>query len=363
MPKWPARQQFLCILAPTALGHPARRMNHEWRPSATLDNLRLRARVLADVRRFFARHEVLEVETPLLYPTTATDPHLHSFVTCYTGPGAPESVGGRTLYLQTSPEFAMKRLLAAGSGPIYQLGKAFRDGEVGRRHNPEFTLVEWYRPDFSLTDLMVEVDALIRQVVGTSLSLGATQYLSYADAFIRYVGINPHTASNSALRQCAIRHGIEPVTSSVTSQRGLAEWERNGWLDLLLTHLIEPQLGLEGPLFLFDYPPSQAALARIRPGNPVVAERFELYIEGMELANGYHELGDATEQRGRFEIDGAKRQAAGLPVSPLDERLLAALEEGLPECCGVALGIDRLIMLVAGVSTIDDITAFPLAYL
>ncbi len=330
-------------------------MKHEWQPRATLENLRLRARVLADVRHFFAVREVLEVETPLLYPATATDPHLHSFATRYTGPGAPESVGGRTLYLQTSPEFAMKRLLAAGSGPIYQLGKAFRDGEAGRRHNPEFTLLEWYRPGFTLADLMAEVDALVRQVVGASFILGATQYLSYADAFIRYVDINPHTASNSDLLQCATRHGIVPPPGLTQ------EWD--GWLDLLLTHLIEPQLGLDAPLFLFDYPPSQAALARIRPGNPVVAERFELYIAGMELANGYNELGDAAEQRGRFEADGAKRQGAGLPVSPLDERLLSALEAGLPECCGVALGIDRLIMLVAGESTIDDITAFPLAYL
>jgi len=343
----------LLIHDPTALGHPARRMQHEWRPSATLDNLRLRARLLANARRFFAEREVLEVDTPLLYPVTVTDPHLHSFATHYTGPGAP---AGRTLYLQTSPEFAMKRLLAAGSGSIYQLGKAFRNGESGRRHNPEFTLLEWYRPGFTLADLMTEVDALVRQMVGASLALGSTQYLSYADAFIRYVGINPHTASNSAVSQCATQHGITPPP-------GLTDDMRDGWLDLLLTHLIEPQLGREAPLFLFDYPPSQAALARIRPGNPAVAERFELYIQGMELANGYHELGDAAEQRRRFEADRATRQAEGLPVPPLDERLLAALEAGLPACCGVALGIDRLIMLVAGVSTIDEITAFPLAHL
>lgn len=350
-------------------------MPYEWRPSASLDNLRLRARLLANVRRFFAQREVLEVETPLLYPSTATDPHLHSFATRYTGPGAPASVGGRTLYLQTSPEFAMKRLLVAGSGPIYQLGKAFRDGEAGRRHNPEFTLLEWYRPGCTLHNLMLEVDALVRQVIGGALTLGPTQYLSYTDAFIRYLGINPHTTSNSDLRQCAARHGITPVVSD----RGLAEDERDGWLDLLLTHIIEPQLGREpeqpsgqaatglddlaAPLFLFDYPPSQAALARIRPGNPPVAERFELYIQGMELANGYHELGDATEQRRRFEADNAKRQALGLPIAPLDERLLAALGEGLPACCGVAVGIDRLMMLVTGVTTIDHITAFPLGYL
>ncbi len=329
---------------------PARRMRHEWRPGATLDNLRLRARLLAAVRDFFAERGVLEVDTPLLYPATVTDPHIQSFTTQYTGPGA---AAGRTLYLQTSPEFAMKRLLAAGSGPIYQLGKVFRNGEAGRRHNPEFTLLEWYRPDFELADLMSEVDALVRYVVGTSLALGPAQHLSYAEAFIRYVGIDPHTVSDDALRQCATHHGIAPVM-------GLAANERDGWLDLLLTHIIEPQLGQGCPLFLFDYPPSQAALARIRPGNPAVAERFELYIQGMELANGYYELGDAIEQQRRFEVDCAKRHTAGLPSLPLDERLLAALDAGLPECCGVALGVDRLIMLAAGVSAIDDIMAFPL---
>lgn len=331
-----------------------------WRPSATLDNLRLRARVLAVIRDFFAERHVLEVDTPLLYPAAATDPHLHSFTTCYTGPGAPPA--GRTLYLQTSPEFAMKRLLAAGSGAIYQLGKAFRDGEAGRRHNPEFTLLEWYQPGFTLADLMAQVDALVRQVLGAALPLAATHYLSYAQAFIRYADIDPHTASGSALQQCAARHGIAVPA-------GFTEHERDGWLDLLLTHVVEPQLGQMGPgagvcpTFLFDYPPSQAALARVRPGNPPVAERFELYINGIELANGYHELGDATEQRRRFEVDCAKRRAAGLPVLPVDERLLAALAHGLPDCCGVALGVDRLMMLAAAVFTLDDITAFPLIYL
>ena len=328
-------------------------MQHEWRPGATLDNLRLRARVLAAARDFFAKRDVLEVDTPLLYSATATDPHIHSFTTCYIGPGAP---AGRTLYLQTSPEFAMKRLLAAGSGPIYQLGKVFRNGEAGRRHNPEFTLLEWYRPGFTLADLMAEVDALVRHVTGGVLDLDSTQHLSYAEAFIRYVGIDPHVVSHDVLRQCAAHHGIAPPP-------GLAEHERDGWLDLLLTHIIEPQLGQGGPLFLFDYPSSQAALARIRPGNPAVAERFELYIQGMELANGYHELGNPIEQRCRFEADCKKRRAEGLPLSPLDERLLAALDAGLPDCCGVALGMDRLIMLVAGVPTIGDITAFSLGRL
>lgn len=342
----------------------------EWRPSATFDNLRLRARLLAAVRSFFAVRNVLEVDTPLLYPATATDPHLDSFTTRYTGPGVSD-VDGRLLYLQTSPEFAMKRLLAAGSGPIYQLGKAFRNGEAGQRHNPEFTLLEWYRPGFTLVELMSEVDALVREVTEASLALGRTQYLSYADAFIRYAGIDPHTASNASLYQCAVHHGI-------IAPPGLAEHERDGWLDLLLTHLVEPQLGWERvsddssgsttlrrgcPLFLFDYPASQAALARIRSGNPKVAERFELYIQGMELANGYDELGDVAEQRHRFEVDCAKRHALGLASLPLDERLLAALEAGLPACCGVALGVDRLMMLSVGTSLIDDIISFPLATL
>lgn len=318
----------------------------EWRPTATLENLRLRARVLAVIRAFFAERGVLEVETPLLSSATATDPHLDSFATRYTGPGA---AAGLSLYLQTSPEFAMKRLLAAGSGPIYQLGKAFRNGEAGRRHNPEFTLLEWYRPGFDLHALMDEVEALIASLLGTP----AAERLSYAEAFIRYAGIDPHAATAAELQRIA---SVEKFSESLR----LAGDDRDGWLDLLLTHLVEPHLGKERPVFIFDYPPSQAALARIRPGNPSVAERFELYIDGIELANGYHELGDAREQQRRFKADRERRRSAGLPDTPSDERLLAALEHGLPDCSGVALGVDRLVMIAARAQALDEVMAFPL---
>lgn len=326
------------------MDNPSSRL--EWRPTATIENLRLRGRVLASIRAFFAERGVLEVETPVLSTATATDPHLDSLVTRYTGPGA---AAGLTLYLQTSPEFAMKRLLAAGSGPIYQLGKAFRNGEAGRRHNPEFTLLEWYRPGFDLRALMDEVEALIASLLGTP----AAERLSYAEAFIRHAGIDPHAATAVELKRLA---ALKKLGESLD----LSDEDKDGWLDLLLTHLVEPHLGKERPVFIFDYPPSQAALARIRPGNPSVAERFELYIDGIELANGYHELGDAREQRCRFEADRERRRIAGLPGTPIDERLLAALEHGLPDCSGVALGIDRLVMIAAQAQTLNEAMAFPL---
>ena len=317
-----------------------------WRPTAALENLRARAEVLAEIRGFFAAREVLEVQTPLLSGATVTDLHLHS-VTCeYRGPGAAD---GRTLYLQTSPEFAMKRLLAAGSGAIYQICTAVRDGEAGRRHNPEFTMLEWYRPGFDHHRLMDEIDELMAEVLG----LPPAGRLTYHEAFVQHARIAPHTADGAELARCARDHGIaqgEPLT----------EDDRDGWLALLMSHVVEPRLGRGRPDFVVDYPASQAALARVRPGDPPVAERFELYIEGTELANGFHELNDPAEQRLRFERDLAARREAGLPAVPVDGRLLAALEAGLPDCAGVALGIDRLVMLGTHASRIDEVIAFPI---
>lgn len=316
-----------------------------WRPSAEMAALRQRAQLLAELRGFFAARGVMEVETPVLYGAGATDPHLLSFSTEYLGPGSPS---GRTLYLQTSPEFAMKRLLAAGSGPIYQIGKSFRNGETGRRHNPEFTMLEWYRPGWDYHALMDEVEALIRQVLTTP----AAARVSYGELFLRHLDVDPHCADLAALRDAAIARGIAaPV--------GLGN-DRDGWLDFLWCHSVEPQLGSDGrPLFVVDYPASLAMLARLRPGSPAVAERFELYLHGIELANGFHELADGVEQRRRFEGDNAQRRAAGLPPMPLDEHLLAALEQGLPDCSGVALGVDRLLMLRAGIMNIGGVLAFP----
>ena len=302
------------------------------------------------LRAFFAERGVLEVETPLLATAPTTAPHLDSFVTRYAGPQ------GRPLYLQTSPEFAMKRLLAAGSGPIYQIGKAFRNGEAGGRHNPEFTLLEWYRPGYGQHALMDEVEALVTPLLGRAVS-AAPERIRYGAAFQRYTGLDPHTASCSELRARALAHGI-----SLTD--GVDEPNRGLWLDVLLSHLVEPQLGQGRLCFLYDYPASQAALAVVRhdSSGPPVAERFELYLNGMELASGYHELGDSAEQRKRFEHDRRERGRLGLDQDiPLDEHLLAALTAGLPDCAGVALGVDRLVMLALGASHIGEVIGFPLA--
>lgn len=317
----------------------------EWRPTAGIDALRCRAELLGSVRGFFAARGVMEVETPLLAACGATDPHLDSFCTHYAGPGA---AAGRPAYLQTSPEFAMKRLLAAGSGPIYQICKAFRNGEAGRYHNPEFTMVEWYRPGFDCRTLMAEVDDLLRLVLNTP----SATLVAYAALFEQQLCLDPHSASVAQLRACAAEHGI--IVSEALGD------DRDAWLTLLWTHLIEPNLGRGGqPLFVGDYPASQAMLARIRPGSPPVAERFEVYVDGVELANGFQELQDSTEQRHRFEENRRLRREGDMVDMGLDERLLAALAEGLPLCSGVALGLDRLLMLMMGIGDVREVLAFP----
>jgi len=315
----------------------------DWHPTASMEALRLRAEILAKIRAFFAERDVWEVETPLLASAPVTDLHLHALSCRYRGPGVD---GGRELYLQTSPEFAMKRLLAAGSGSIFQICRAVRNGEAGRRHNPEFTILEWYRPGWDHHRLMDEVDELLAATLGSPSS----ERLSYAEAYIRYAGFDPHTESLAALHDRVKGLGVP-------SAYDLA---RDDLLDLVLTHVIEPKLGHCQPTFIDDYPASQASLARIRDGDPPLAERFEVFAEGVELANGYHELVDAAEQRRRFEADIQKRESQNLPSVPIDERLLAALEHGLPPCAGVALGVDRLVMLASGTCDIADILAFPI---
>ncbi|HEC15557.1 MAG TPA: EF-P lysine aminoacylase GenX [Sedimenticola sp.] len=321
--------------------------NPDWRPTASLEALQVRARLLAEIRAYFAGAGVLEVETPACSFHAATDPALDSFRISYTGPGAP---AGRPLYLHCSPEFPMKRLLAAGSGAIYQICKVFRDGERGRLHNPEFSLLEWYRPGLDHHGLMAEVADLVNRVLPESRPV---EYLSYAEAFQRRLGLDPHAATMAELRACAAGQGIP--------EAGALELpSRDAWLDLLLTHCIEPGLGRGCLCFVYDYPASQASLARIRPGDPPLAERFELYVEGMELANGFHELTDAAEQRRRFERELGRRRAQRRHAVPIDENLLAALEAGLPDCAGVALGVDRLLMQITGAQRIDEVLAFPL---
>jgi len=319
----------------------------EWRPTASFENLLLRSQLLSAIRAFLGERGLTEVETPACSSAAATDPALDSLTTRYTGPGAPT---GLPLYLHTSPEFAMKRLLAAGSGPIYQICKVFRDGEAGRYHNPEFTLLEWYRPGYDHHRLMDEVSALVHRVVARPLS---DTRMSYKELFQLHLGIDPHNASMAALRGCALERGI-------TNVDGLRITDSDTWLDLLLTHCIEPEMG-PGILLVYDFPASQASLARIRPGTVPLAERFELYLDGVELANGFHELADAREQKRRFLQDLEKRRRLNRPVPPADERLLAALETGLPECSGVALGIDRLLMRIAGAEHIEQVLSFPIA--
>jgi len=317
----------------------------EWRPTAPLSCLQLRARLLRHIRDYFAEQQVLEVETPVLAVCGASDPQIDSLITHVQGCN-----DGRPLYLQTSPEYAMKRLLAAGSGPIYQIGKVFRDAESGRLHSTEFTLLEWYRPGFDHHALMNEVEELVARLLGID---EPAQRLSYAALFQHYLDIDPLQVDVTSLRACAVRHQI-----SVT---GLGD-DCDAWLDLLLSHVIQPQLaarsGQARMLFVYDYPPSQAALARINEHG--LGERFELYLDGIELANGYYELLDTGEQRRRFELDNRQRLAMGKSEMPVDERLLAALTSGLPDCAGVALGVDRLILCAAGEKTLAHVQAFTL---
>lgn len=312
----------------------------DWRPAASFDVLRLRADLLRRLRAFFDVRGVLEVETPALSHAGATDRHLASFRI-----DAAQS----SFYLHTSPEFPMKRLLAAGSGDIWQICRVFRAGEAGRFHNPEFTLIEWYRIGFDHRRLMAEVAELVSELV-PSVG-GEPEYLSYRDAFQRYAQIDPFHVEAGQCRAVLQQSGREPPA--------VAALDVDGWLDLLAGELVYPALGRGHMTFVHDYPVSQAALARVRAGDPPVAERFEAFVNGVELANGFHELADPGEQRRRFERDLEQRGADNLPMMPMDERLLQALGHGLPDCAGVALGFDRLVMLAAGAASIADVIAFP----
>ena len=316
----------------------------DWRPSADVAALRLRARLNATIRAFFAARDVLEVETPVLSRAGNTDPNIASFQLEFSGrtDGAP-----RTRWLRTSPEFALKRLLAAGVGDCYELGRVFRDGEAGGRHNPEFTMLEWYRTGIDHHALMEETAQLVRAalaLVGRDARLETT---SYRDLYRRRLGIDPMADSDDTLRAALGDVVIDP--------QGLT---RDDWLDLLMTHRLQPSFAADQLLAVYDYPASQSALARIRAGAPPVAERFELYLGPLELANGYHELRDAGEQRERFERDAGLRRARGQPGPPIDGSLLAALQHGLPACAGVALGVDRLLMAMLGTGRIADVLAF-----
>jgi len=306
--------------------------------------LQQRAAIYAVIRHFFAARTVLEVETPLLGRHSVTDPHMNALRADNPLLGTAGSQGAR-YYLQTSPEYAMKRLLAAGSGAIFQICKAFRAGEQSGRHNPEFSLLEWYRPDYDHHDLMTELEALMTALVPNS----RCRRCSYRELFEKHFRVNPHRAHWRELEHIARQHLDVQMQST----------EADDWLHLLIGS-IESQLGHGEALFIYDYPASQAALARIRrdANGDSVAERFELYAGGIELANGYHELTDAGELRERFTRDRVMRAQLGRADIDIDEALMAAMTSGLPICAGVALGLDRLIMLVLGLGRIEQVLSF-----
>lgn len=320
----------------------------DWQPSASLAALRLRAQVNATIRAHFFATGALEVETPILSASANTEPNIQSFQTRFSG---PVHGGEPSRYLRTSPEFALKRLLAAGVGDCYELGRVFRDGEAGGRHNPEFTMLEWYRLGWPLERLMTEVADLLQGLAALVGQPLAVRRLSYDELYWQHLGIDWRHDPLAVLQAPLARFGIDP--------HGLG---RDDWLDLLMTHLIQPDLPTDQLLLVFDFPPSQCALARIEgTGDQAVAKRFEAYWGCWEVANGYHELSDAEEQAIRFGNDNRRRQQHALPELPVDRALLAALQRGLPDCSGVALGLDRVLMAMTGSVQIADVLAFDFA--
>lgn len=318
-------------------------------PTATVAALQFRAAMLRRVRRFFDQRHFLEVETPILSRDTVVDLHLDPLVTNLHVP-TRDQAGGISLYLQTSPEFHMKRLLASGFPSIFQVAKAFRDGESGRYHNPEFTMIEWYRLDDTM-ELAIE---LLGEFACASLGVETFDTLSYRDAFRQFAAVDPFEISNADLAE-AVRSTVVDVPESIDGH------DRESWLDILLTEVVEPVLGGDRPLILYDYPASQAALAQVREDVFPVAERFELYFRGIELANGYHELLDGEVLKSRNEQVNKERMAMGKPPLPGESRMLDAMRNGLPHCSGVALGFDRLVMLAMGASSIDQVMSFPIS--
>lgn len=321
----------------------------DWQPSCSLELLHLRAHLLQKIRQFFAERNILEVETPLLCSAIGTDPNLDFFSAKYNW--LPEQ---QTLFLQTSPEFAMKRLLAAYSGSIYQICKAFRNGEAGRYHNPEFTLLEWYRVGYDLPQLMEEVDALFAFLFYENNSLQPTQRISYQDLFQQTTGLNPLVFSCEDYASYTQDKGLIDAPSLCGQDHAL-------WLDFIFSHQIQPHLGQNALCMVHSYPACLPSLARINENNPLTADRVELFINGIELGNGYHELKDAKEQARRFDKEITVRQDAQRPSVNKDDRLLAALEAGLPDCSGIAIGLDRILMLLSNSPTIDDVLAFSIS--
>jgi lysyl-tRNA synthetase class 2 len=297
----------------------------------------VRAKLLCSIRAFMAARDVMEVETPILSTAGNSDPNIE----CLTLESTPKR------YLRTSPEYAMKRMLAAGHGDIFELGRVFRAGERGHYHNPEFTLLEWYRTDMPYLDLAAEVVDLVRHCGAGSYDDWAVHWVSYRKLFQRFTGLDPLYCSESELSTCASERGLRA-----------GPLDQMQWLDLLFAEIVQPGLPGESMTVVFDFLPEQAALARVRQDDEPAAERFEVFLGQMELANGYHELTDADEQQRRFERQNRLRSIRGEAPTPIDARLIDALRRGLPDCSGVALGVDRLLMSILKLERIDAVLAF-----
>ena len=319
-------------------------------PTMTLAMAQQRAKFIGDIRQFFTSRQVLEVQTPLLSQAGNTDTFLQSVAAHVTYQDRPH-----TYYLHTSPEFAMKRLLASWQVPIYQICPVFRDNEIGLRHNIEFTMVEWYQPNYSLDDMAGELNELLTALYGHPMVMS---HYRYVDAFMDFVGIHPLTASLSALQAVAEDRGL--IGFDFNDADDSEANRRQNWLDLLFSHAVEPNLGHDLPTLIIEYPPATAALAKTaldKDGNKI-AKRFELYINGIEIANAYDELADGPALRARFEQDNQLRQRHGLPQMPIDEHLIAASDDLIP-CSGIAVGVDRLLMVITGAKTLEEVIAFP----
>ena len=324
-------------------------MPPDWQPSCSIELLRLRAQVLTEIRGFFLARAVIEVETPLLSYSSGTDPQLDFFTSDYCSYPLQQ-----TLYLQTSPEFAMKRLLAAGSGSIYQICKAFRNGESGRTHNPEFSILEWYKVDFTLTQLMDETADLIAVLFKDRTQLNATQRISYQELFYNSTGLDPLLFNYEHYCTYALK-------SESPEAIALCKTDHNAWLDFIFSHHIQPALGENALCMVYGYPACQSSLARINKDNSKLTDRVEIFINGIELGNGYYELTDAQEQNQRFDNEIMLRQQNNRPTIVKNIQLIAALEAGLPECSGMAIGIDRLLMVMTKNNHLEDVIPFLLA--
>ena len=324
-----------------------------FQPSANIETLRQRAVVVGNLRRFFEAHDFFEVDTPTLSSDIVVDRHLDPISIARsqleTASSRQQAHDREPFWLQTSPEFAMKRLIASGAEAIYQITHAFRSGETGRLHNPEFTMLEWYR----MGDTQQSAMQLLGELATSILGRPDFHCMTYQSAFQQHAGFDPLNAGAAQMKQVAKQHAI--------NIEGLQhETDVDLWRNLLLTHIVEPKLGIGNPTIIYDWPASQAALAKVRSDNPPVAERFELYADGIELANGYHELRDPVELRRRNQSVNQLRELDGRSPLPTESRLLTAMESGLPPCCGVALGVDRLVMLALGKNNLREVMAFPI---